>query len=272
MMLDLHNDLLTSALSGEDKDNKIASYIKGGNKVVLALWADDGESFGYNYLKEITDKYSNSDNIYISLENCGYITDKTLHGIAGLPLLCASLTWNTDNSLGGGAYGKNGLSAMGKKVVRAFVKNGIVIDTAHANLRTFYDIVSMSGVSVVNTHTLSYDVYPHRRNITSEQIGLIKERGGVVGITLVRAFVGAEVYGYRVIRHIDWIVQKHGIDCVSIGTDYYGSADIPKFVSDYDKLEDYLTRGLGKLGYTKEAINKILFGNADSFINRHTKT
>jgi len=272
MVFDLHNDLITGVGCPEEQSQKITGYIDGGNSVALAVWAGEGQSYTPSQIKDIIDavpKYG--DKVFVALENCGYITDKTLADFASLPLLYAGLTWNGRNNLGGGAYSNGGLTALGKKVVKAFQKNNVIIDTAHTNLRTFYDIVGMTQKPVINTHSLVYDVYPHRRNINADQIKLIIDTGGIVGITLVRAFVGAEAFGYRVIKHIDWFVQKYGADNLAIGTDYYGSADIPRFVSTYEKLEDYLMRGLGKLGYKGQTIDKILHGNAEKFTRKSFK-
>jgi len=268
MVFDLHNDLITGIECSDERAQKIAGYIEGGNSVVLAVWAGEGQYYTPSQIKDIIATVPKHNKIFVALENCGYITDKTLAEFASLPLLYAGLTWNGRNNLGGGAYSNGGLTALGKKVVKAFQKNNIIIDTAHINLRTFYDIVGMSQKPVINTHSLVYDVYPHRRNINADQIKLIIDTGGIVGMTLVRAFVGAEAFGYRVIRHIDWFVQKYGADNLAIGTDYYGSTDIPKFVSTYEKLEDYLRRGLGKLGYKGHTIDKILHGNAEEFVKK----
>jgi len=270
MVFDLHNDIITGIECIEERAQKITGYIEGGNSVVLAVWAGEGQSYTPLQIKDIIDtlpKYSGK--IFVALENCGYITDKTLTEFASLPLLYAGLTWNGRNNLGGGAYSNGGLTALGKKAVKAFQKNNIIIDTAHTNLRTFYDIVGMSQKPVINTHSLVYDVYPHRRNITGDQIKLIINTGGIVGMTLVRAFVGAETFGYRVIKHIDWFVQKYGADNLAIGTDYYGSTDIPRFVGTYEKLEDYLKRGLSKLGYKGHEIDKILHDNAEKLLRKN---
>ncbi|MCL2371048.1 MAG: dipeptidase [Firmicutes bacterium] len=268
----MHNDIITGLQCGEERSKKITEYIDSDNSIVLAVWAGEDQSFSPIDIKQIiTTIPKHKDKIFVALENCGYITDKTLADFASLPLFCASLTWNGRNNLGGGAYSNGGLTALGKKVVKAFGKNNIIIDTAHANLRTFYDIVGMSQKPVINTHSLIYDVYPHRRNINADQIKLIIDTGGIVGITLVRAFVGAETFGYRVIRHIDWFVQRFGVDHLAIGTDYFGTTDIPRFVGNYERLEDYLRRGLGKLGYQDYAIDKILYGNAKEFVRLHHK-
>lgn len=269
MIFDLHNDLLTSKLSEHDMRVRLKGYLDKDNAIVLAVWSDE-EVYSAQYLRQIIAKYCGN-SVHIALENCWYINEESLDEYASLPILYASLTWNNDNRLGGGAFGNGGLTEYGKRVVKGLEHNGIIIDTAHLNRKTFFDILRISSGPIINSHSLMYDVYPHRRNIADDQIREIIDSNGIVGLTLVKSFVGSEAFSYRLIRHIDWFVQKFGINYLAIGTDYHGTTEIPKSVASYELLEEYIKRGLTRLGYKEGDINRILFGNANRLVKKYGK-
>lgn len=101
------------------------------------------------------------------------------------------MTWNYDNALAGGALEKAGLTDLGKYAVDFLNRNGIVVDTAHLNAKSFFD-VSERAERIINSHTFIPDLHPHPRNISFCQAAKIVSSGGLVGMTPVNAFTRRE--------------------------------------------------------------------------------
>ncbi|MNT62912.1 Membrane dipeptidase [compost metagenome] len=57
--------------------------------------------------------------------------------------------------------------------------------------------------------------------------------------------------------HIDYLVQKIGIDHVAIGSDYDGIESAPRGLEDVSKLPN-LTKALLKRGYNQSDLEKLM--------------
>src|SRR5882762_1863379 len=78
-----------------------------------------------------------------------------------------------------------GLTPFGRNVVRECERLGIILDLAHINPAGFKEIVDLTTKPLIVSHTNSRKFYDVERNINDEQIKLIGERGGVIGINAV---------------------------------------------------------------------------------------
>jgi membrane dipeptidase len=174
----------------------------------------------------------------------------------------------------------NGLTSFGREVVRECERLGIIIDLAHINPAGFYDVLSIIAKPPIVSHTNVRRYYDIERNISDEQIRMIGERRGVLGINSVLVSPREEESTLACyIDHIEHVVGLIGIDCVGIGFDFFefiyrqwpesrqkelaAKFTTPHFIPD---LKDHsharnLTRGLIERGFTDEQIEKILRGN-----------
>ena len=182
----------------------------------------------------------------------------------------ASLTWNEVNKYAAGLSSETeGLTELGKEILHEMEKLGMVIDLAHASPKTFQEIYDNTTGPLIISHGNTKALCDHKRNYTDEQLQLIKERNGVIGICGIGPFIALEKEEWTVenmVNHIDYAVQLIGIDHVGIGLDicYYLGDEV-----DSNKVEGLLTIGdapnifieLEKKGYSKEDIEKIKYGN-----------
>lgn len=179
-------------------------------------------------------------------------------GVRGL-----TLTWNNSNELGNGinAIKPAGLTAFGFTVVEELNRLGALIDVSHLSEDGFRDVLQHSRQPVIASHSNCKALCNHPRNLSDEQIKLLADNGGVMGITFVPAFLGGEKPSLAdVLNHIDHAIAVGGIDCVGMGSDFDGTEYLAEGLEDCTCLPA-ITAGLIDRGYSNEEVKKIIGGN-----------
>lgn len=172
----------------------------------------------------------------------------------------ASLTWNEDNGIAGGAESEGGLSDFGKEVVKTLEKEDIVIDVSHLNFKSFTDLCSVATKPFIATHSDSYAVFPHKRNLTDEQFEVISDIGGVVGINFYNAFLcEKENDYYDLLKHIERFLLLGGEDTIALGSDFDG-CDIHKSIGKVENMPNFYQFLQKELG--KTLADKIFYRNS----------
>ena len=197
-----------------------------------------------------------------------------------------SLTHARRNAAGSGAIFApsgspgDGLTPFGREIVRECERIGIVIDVAHINPKGFDDIVDLTTKPLIVSHTNARRLYDIERNISDEQIKIIAERGGVIGVNAILVSPKPEESTIdRYIDHIEYIIDLIGTDGVGLGFDFceYLFQQLPTTVREelsaklttphfIPELTNHsqtraLTRKLIARGFTDEQIEKLLFRN-----------
>jgi len=75
-----------------------------------------------------------------------------------------------------------GLTDLGKELIGACNRLGILIDLSHLNERGFWDVAAISNAPLVATHSNAHALSPHSRNLIDSQLAAIRETGGIVGV------------------------------------------------------------------------------------------
>ena len=134
------------------------------------------------------------------------------------------ITYNERNLLGNGCYERidEGLSRFGQDAVREMNRLGILVDLSHVGDRTTLDAAELSEQPVAATHANARSFFDHVRNKTDDALGLIAEKGGVIGANAFPTFLrsGYESTVRDYVDAIDDLVERVGIDHVGIGTDF----------------------------------------------------
>lgn len=190
-------------------------------------------------------------NILHSLYNLGVRSIGLTHN----PNTWAS-TGNDEGETGGG------LTKFGIQLVKEMNKLGILVDVSHISERGFWDVLDVSHVPIIASHSNCKTLCNHSRNLTNEQLKAIAANGGVIGITFVPGFITEDGWQNsppfaQLINHIEYAIDIAGIDNVGIGSDFDGGGDLLKDASEYPRI----TEGLSERGYSDEAIQKVLGGN-----------
>ncbi len=134
------------------------------------------------------------------------------------------LTYNVRNFVGDGCLEPNdaGLSAFGRRLIKAMNRAGIAVDCSHTGIQTTLDAMDVSERPVVFSHNLTKAVCDSPRNLTDEQIKRVAEMGGVIGINGFPPFVAKKRRPTLedLLKHVDHIADLVGIEHVGIGIDF----------------------------------------------------
>lgn len=272
---DAHNDLLMYANSIKLVHNylEFAKY----NKVVKVFTAyyvaqkQEFQDFDTLFL-DIINKFNllkdYPDLIYKTFENIGFVNDKCkLKKLIDLHPFCVTLTWNHTNCLGGGAKESGGLSEWGKEVVAELIKNNIIIDCAHLNEQSFIDLMEF-GEPLFCSHTASRELYNIPRNLNKNQLRVIANSKGFVGLSLYNTLLGEHKANFDLIyAHLDSMLENAGENTVGFGTDFNSTGEEnPQGLKDYQgfgELYDFLLKY-----YCTSTLDKVFSKNLLSFIKR----
>lgn len=168
-----------------------------------------------------------------------------------------------------------GLTDLGKELVRRCNDLGIMLDLSHITEKGFWDVASISDRPLVASHSNAHAVCPHARNLTDKQLDAIRESGGLAGLNYATAFLrpdgrmNASTPIETMLRHVDHMVERLGIEGVGLGSDFDG-ATIPEAIGDVAGLP-VLVEALRNHGYSREEVEKICFGNWLSVLERTWK-
>ena len=135
----------------------------------------------------------------------------------------SQMTYNYQNWAGAGCKERNnaGLTEYGLQLISKMNEVGMLIDVSHANMQTMKDTILASKRPVIVSHTACMSVYQNIRNTTDQNMTLLAEHGGVVGMCQIRPFVSNLRTGSfeHYLDHIQHAVKVAGIDHVGIGSD-----------------------------------------------------
>ncbi len=215
-----------------------------------------------------------------------------------------TLTHSKDNQICDSSYDTtrtwNGLSPFGREVVQAMNQTGIMVDVSHISDSTFYQVMELTQVPVIASHSSCRHFTPgFERNMSDDMIKRLGENGGVIQINFGSTFLDehsqevrqqmnayleenntdmsdsataawAQKYmeeeGFwtdidKVADHIDHVVSLAGIDHVGFGSDFDGVGDsLPEGLKDVSMFPNLIAELLRR-GYTYEDIEKICYKN-----------
>jgi membrane dipeptidase len=173
-----------------------------------------------------------------------------------------------------------GLTAFGRELVIECDRLGVIIDLAHINPAGFDEILSITKRPPIVSHTNVRRYYDIERNISDEQIKMIGERRGVIGVNSILVSPREEESTLdRYVDHIEHTANLIGIDAVGIGFDFFefiyrqwpesrqkqlaAKFTTPHFIRDLTNHSHArnLTRKLIERGFSDADIEKILRGN-----------
>lgn len=189
-----------------------------------------------------------------------------------------TLTWDGENEVGYGCQSgvESGLKPAGKSLLKDMERLKIIADVSHLNRAGFYDVIS-SGAKVIASHSNCESVlaktrkdskekaFACRRALNDDQIKLLIECGGLIGINFYKNYLGdSGDEGFEAIyRHMNHILDMGGENVLAIGSDFDGCEIVPE-LSGVDRVNN-LYSFLADKGMPNGLLEKIFFENAEIF-------
>lgn len=206
-----------------------------------------------------------------------------------LGLRSVQMTYNYRNYVGDGCFERTdaGLSTFGLELIDKLNSKGMLIDLSHAGMKTMGETITNSKKPVIISHSTCRALFYHLRNTTDENLKLLADHGGVIGMCQMRTFMTKEKTNNLDVYfdHIDHAVKTAGIDHVAIGSDrdhrvipdseeeikilleeegaQFKPADWPLYLEKLNgpRRMEVIRENLVKRKYTQAQIDKIMGGN-----------
>lgn len=172
-----------------------------------------------------------------------------------------------------------GLSPFGREVVKEMNRVGIMVDISHVDDSTFYQVMKLTKVPCIASHSsCRYFAPTVRRDMTDDMIREMGKHGGVIDVNFYNAFLSGDFSQQSkkidsmlnargltatdslgkiaidqfkkenpipatdvqtVANHIDRIVQLAGIDHVGLGSDYDGVGGVENLPDGLKDVSQY---------------------------------
>ncbi|MCZ6640848.1 MAG: dipeptidase, partial [Gammaproteobacteria bacterium] len=116
-----------------------------------------------------------------------------------------TLAHSKSNHISDSSYDENepwqGLSPFGKSLVAEMNDRGVMIDVSHISDKAFWQVLELTNVPVVATHSSLRHFTPgFQRNMSDEMVKALGENNGVVQIAFGGSFLTATAGSYRAAR------------------------------------------------------------------------
>ncbi len=198
------------------------------------------------------------------LENADALAEYPAEALKRQGFRMAGLTHVGKNRLGDGNTVPNpeGLTRIGRTLVAELDRLGFALDTAHLSAPCFRDVAELFSGRLMSSHTGFRTHCDTPRNLSDEQVRIILDRGGVIGIAAYPGMLSPEGRAdiSLLFNQIDWFVQKFGPDGIGIGSDFGGYDTACEGFEDHSRLPA-LAELLVKAGYPDTTIRAIMGDN-----------
>ena len=296
----LTEELAPSQIALATSSEEVRELVAAGKKVAM-IGVENGYPVGTD-IKNV-EKFYELGARYMSLSHNGHSQ------------LCDSNTGEEDDK-----WLHNGLSPLGKEVVKEMNRLGMMIDVSHPSKEAMRQMIKLSQAPLIASHSSARALCNHSRNLDDEQLEWLKENGGVIQTVAFSSYVNTEKHNaykaasdeviaevgkkvgfqkhewaeikewdnesreayfdkYAKVRklaqpklqklkekvppvdvsdfvdHIDYLVEKIGIEHVGISSDFDGGGGIEGW---NDASESFnVTLELVRRGYSEEEIAKL---------------
>jgi membrane dipeptidase len=202
------------------------------------------------------------------------IQPEDVHAWAADGLRALSLAHYGPGRYAGGTGTGNGLTKLGRALLRELPSAGVALDLVHLADAGFWQSLEAFSGPVHVSHANCRALVPNQRQLTDDQVRAVVERGGVIGVALdawmlVPGWVKGKTtpVGVRLERVLDHIAHMcelvGGTHGVGIGSDLDGGYGTEQTPEDLDTVADLARLGtmLRLRGFSAEDVSRVLHGN-----------
>ena len=203
----------------------------------------------------------------LTCENIGFTGGnyESVRSLKADGVIMASLVWNNENALAypnvraDGRREKRGLKDLGRQALKALDDNKIIVDISHLSDGGVYEILKNRKIPAVASHSCCNTVHRDCRNLTDNQLKLIADCGGAVGVNFYKKFLGGSGGFKEISAHVKHIIKVSGEDTPAFGSDWDG---VPEGgISVYPHNMPGLLQFLADDGIPPRVIDKLSYKN-----------
>ena len=173
----LVNDIAPNQIELATNATDVRRIFNSGKKVAM-IGVENGYPIGTNL--DNVKKFYDLGARYMSLSHNGHSQ------------LCDSNTGEADN-----IWLHNGLSPLGKEVIKEMNKWGIMIDVSHPSKESMRQMIEITKAPIIASHSSARALCDHSRNLDDEQLDWIKKNGGVVQTVAFKSYLNTAKYEAR---------------------------------------------------------------------------
>lgn len=174
-----------------------------------------------------------------------------------------------NKTLGNGPEEHGGLSSIGKQGIARLNDLGMLIDVSQLSTPAFKQVLSLTRAPVAATHSGVKAIVDVSRNLSDEELELIKKNGGVIQMVAFSNYLrpaapegapaAAPATVAQFVNAIDYAVKKIGVDHVGISSDFNHGGGVAGWQNEGEGPN--VTVELLRRGYSERDIAKLWGGN-----------
>ncbi len=258
------NDLAVSADKGA---------VFGKWSQVFAVWIRDDAESPYELYRTVLDGFKKkldgtAPNLtpYFAVEGGAVIGHNSdlLYTLKEDGVKYLTLTWNGENRIAGGSKTEKGLTRFGREVIKKLNSLKICCDLSHLNDKSFFAAIEQAEYPIAS-HSNCRAVCDVKRNLTDEQLKLIGQRNGIIGLCFYTKFLGGDTVE-RLYENICHMAELGLEDNIAVGSDFDG-AETEAPVRSLDGVPA-LYKALNEKGIGKAMLDKIFYLNAQNYFDK----
>jgi membrane dipeptidase len=183
-----------------------------------------------------------------SINNVKYFFDRGIRYI--------TLTHAKDNQISDSSYDSlntwNGLSPFGAQVVKEMNRVGIIVDISHVSDSAFYDVMKLTNVPVIASHSsCRYFTPGFQRNMSDEMLLALKKNGGVIHINFGASFIDSTArVNSKLLDSLENILKEKKLT----SRDEEAKPIIDQFVKQHNELYSDVYRVADHIDHVKNLI------------------
>jgi membrane dipeptidase len=200
------------------------------------------------------------------LANVKYFYDRGIRYI--------TLTHGKDNQICDSSYDTlntwGGLSPFGEQVVREMNRVGIMVDISHVSDSAFYDVLKLTRVPVIASHSsLRYFTPGFQRNMSDDMLKALRDNGGVIQINFGSTFLDSAVVNAnkRNQAKLDTLLRRQGLtmrDSLAKPVIEQFRRDNPSLFADVETVANHIDRVVKLIGIDYVGLGSDYDGVGDS--------
>ena len=144
------------------------------------------------------------------------------------------IAYNYGNTAGAGCLDSvdAGLTTAGRAIIDEMERVGMVLCVSHTGARTAAEALEYARKPVIFSHSNPYGDTPQPRNISDHLIRACARKGGVVGLSGIGPFLGADTKLVpRLLRQLRYVIDLVGASHVGLSLDYtFDRAELDDFM------------------------------------------